>query len=406
MLLLHEVHTVAGKHEDEFEAAFRDGWMPNVATDDDARLLYFLRLAHGTGRAYHTVTITALRDGAAYERLATRVQRGDLRSWAADLDLLRHEVSGKLLLPVDWSPMADLDLATVPTDGREHDAVLYMEDSAWPHEASLDLYLEKARTHYAPSLEERTARSLLTLLGVFQAALGAVRRREVVLWQRVDFPERLPALVHTRAPRAREGPGHLDARRARSARRLGEPVAAQSALVAARLTFDQPAASRVAGLGEITLRRSSAAAIPPSATITPHGRVPPDVSRPCTATAVTISWGTPEAAVPVADNTLRSSTASAGTVIRARTTPFASAIARAGASRVPLRPIVTGSPADQPVDVTAIAAPRFGVASLTVSRPTPLAAPAVTNKNTPIAGATTKRARRRMPPSSDPARKY
>ena len=71
MLFLHEVHTVAGKHEDEFEAAFRDGWMPAVATDDDARLLYFLRLAHGTGRAYHTVTITGLRDGAAYERLGT-----------------------------------------------------------------------------------------------------------------------------------------------------------------------------------------------------------------------------------------------------------------------------------------------------------------------------------------------
>src|SRR5690349_6001180 len=127
MLLLHEIHTVAGRHEDEFEAAFRDGWMPTLARDDDARLLYFLRLAHGTGRAYHTVTITGLRDGAAYERLATRVQRGDLRTWAADLDRLRHEVAGKILLPVDWSPMGDVDLATVPTDGREHDPVLYME---------------------------------------------------------------------------------------------------------------------------------------------------------------------------------------------------------------------------------------------------------------------------------------
>jgi len=86
MLLLHEIHTVAGKHEDEFAAAFRDGWMPTLAGDDDARLLYFLRLAHGSGRAYHVVTITGLRDGAAYERLATRVQHGDLRSWAADVD--------------------------------------------------------------------------------------------------------------------------------------------------------------------------------------------------------------------------------------------------------------------------------------------------------------------------------
>jgi hypothetical protein len=207
MLLLHEVHTVAGKKEDEFEAAYREGWMPTLAKEDDARLLYFLRLAHGTGRAYHTVTITALRDGTAYERLATRVQRGDLRSWAADLDGLRHEVAGKLMLPVDWSPMQDLDLTTVPADGREHEGALYMEDSAWPHEAMLDTYLEKARTHYAPSLEEKTARSLLTLLGVFQAALGAPRRREVVLWQRVDFPERLPALFTRELPAHVKGPG-------------------------------------------------------------------------------------------------------------------------------------------------------------------------------------------------------
>jgi len=207
MLLLHEIHTVAGRREDEFEAAFRDGWMPTLAKDDDARLLYFLRLAHGTGRAYHLVTITALRDGNAYEQLATRVQRGDLRGWAADVDRLRHEVAGKILLPVEWSPMRDIDLASVPTDGRTHEPVLYMEDSAWPHEAMLDQYLEKARTHYAPSLEQQTERSLLTLLGVFQAALGAARRREVVLWQRVDFPERLPALFTRELPAHVKGPG-------------------------------------------------------------------------------------------------------------------------------------------------------------------------------------------------------
>jgi hypothetical protein len=207
MLLLHEIHTVAGPKEDEFEAAFRDRWMPTLARDDDARLLYFLRLAHGSGRAYHVVTITALRDGTAYERLATRVQQGDLRSWAADVDQLRHEVEGKLLLPVDWSPMRDIDLTSVPADGREHEPVLYMEDSAWPHEAMLDQYLEKARTHYAPSLEARTERSLLTLLGIFQAALGAPRRREVVLWQRVDFPERLPGLFTRELPPHVKGPG-------------------------------------------------------------------------------------------------------------------------------------------------------------------------------------------------------
>jgi len=207
MLLLHEVHTVAGRHEDEFEDAFRKGWMPALGNDGDARLLYYLKLAHGTGRAYHHTTITGLHDGAAYERLARRVQAGDLRSFATDVDGMRHEVKGKLLLPVEWSPLRDVDLEAVPVDGVDHDPVLYMEDSAWPHEAMLDTYLEKARTHYAPSLEERTERSLLTLLAVFQAALGAPRRREVILWQRVDFPERLPGLFTRELPAHVKGPG-------------------------------------------------------------------------------------------------------------------------------------------------------------------------------------------------------
>jgi hypothetical protein len=206
MLFLHEVHTVAGAHEDAFEAAYREGWMPALAATDDARLCWFLRLAFGTGRAYQVVTVTALRDGSAYERLAVRVQRGDLRSWAADVDRTRHEVKGKVLLPVEWSPVQDVDLASVPVDGREHEPALFMEDSAWPHEAKLDEYLEKARTHYAPSLEVQSVRSLLTLEACFQAALGAPRRREVVLWQRIDYPERLPGLFtrdlppHVRAP--------------------------------------------------------------------------------------------------------------------------------------------------------------------------------------------------------------
>jgi len=207
MLFLHELHTVAGRHEDAFERTFREGFMPEVAEDDGARLLYFLRIAHGTGRAYHVVTITALRDGNAYERLAERVQRGDLRSWAADTDRMRHEVRGKVLLAVEWSPLREIDLAAVPTDGREHDPVLYMQDSAWPYEGMLDTYLEKARTHYAPSLEQQTTRSLLTLLGVFQTAIGSPRRREVVLWQRVDYPERLPALFTHELPARVKEPG-------------------------------------------------------------------------------------------------------------------------------------------------------------------------------------------------------
>ena len=76
MLFLHETHKVKGKYEDEFEAAFRDFWMPELAKGNDARLLYFAHQAHGSGMSYQVVTLTAIRDGAAWEKLALRIQMG------------------------------------------------------------------------------------------------------------------------------------------------------------------------------------------------------------------------------------------------------------------------------------------------------------------------------------------
>lgn len=207
MLLLHEVHTVAGAHEEEFERHVRDGYLPALGSDGDARLAWYLKLAHGTGRAYQVTTVTALRDGAAYERLTRRMHDGDLQTWAAHADTMRREVAGKVLVPVSWSPLVELDLEAIPTTPVDAEPTLFMEDSAWPYAGKLDEYLDAARTHYAPSLTQQTARSLLELVAVFRAGLGAPRRREVVLWQRVLFPERLPGLFTRDLPAAVKQPG-------------------------------------------------------------------------------------------------------------------------------------------------------------------------------------------------------
>ncbi len=79
MLFMHEVHKVRGRAEDDFEAAFREGWMPMLAGGDEARLLWYANQAHGSGPAYTVITVTAVRDGAAWERLTKRVQKGDLQ---------------------------------------------------------------------------------------------------------------------------------------------------------------------------------------------------------------------------------------------------------------------------------------------------------------------------------------
>jgi hypothetical protein len=235
MLFLHEVHRVAGAQEAQFEAAFRDGWMPLVAQDGDARLLWFLHHAHGSGPSYQVVTVTGLADGAAWERLALRVQRGDLQSWAREVDAFRHDVQARLLLPLDFSPL-DVDLAGVPTDGRRHDPALYMEDTMWPKRGMVDDYVAAAGDVYAkmlaagpgdgsargPEAERERGRGpsgpppeaaraerkvLISMEAAYQTMPGAGRHPEVTLMQKVHDMRSLVRLLTTDMPEEMARPG-------------------------------------------------------------------------------------------------------------------------------------------------------------------------------------------------------
>jgi hypothetical protein len=199
MLFVHEVHRVVGAKEDEFEAAFRDGWMPMLAKEDDARLLWYANHAVGSGVSYNVVTITGVSDGSAWERLAVRMQGGDLRDWVAELDTYRHDVTGKILLPVYWSPIQEVDFASVPVDGREHELSLFMEDTGWPY-SSLDDYIRCwDEIYYQPILAYKTDMQTvpIDIQACFQVAHGSYLRREAMLWQKIPDPNTLLHLLTT-----------------------------------------------------------------------------------------------------------------------------------------------------------------------------------------------------------------
>jgi hypothetical protein len=202
---MHEVHKVRGRAEDEFEAAFRDGWMPILGDGPDARLLWYANHAHGSGPAYTVVTVTAVRDGTAWERLARRIQQGDLRQWMRELDELRHDVEAKLLMALPWSPLRDVAFGEIPIDGREHELSLYMEDTMWPFEDKFTEYIDRCGEVYAKSLAAPAA--MLTIQGAFQPALGSHVRREVVLMQRIRKPEALLNLLCTEISPDYRAPG-------------------------------------------------------------------------------------------------------------------------------------------------------------------------------------------------------
>jgi len=152
-------------------------------------------------------TITAVADGAAWERLARSMQFGELHEWTTQVDRCRHEVRAKLLLPVPWSPLNELDLRELPTGPADHAPTLFMEDTGWPHVA-LDDYLAFWEREYLPMLHRAPVElRLLEIQACWVPALGAGRRPEATLWQRVHDLDRLQGLLTTELPPERKAPG-------------------------------------------------------------------------------------------------------------------------------------------------------------------------------------------------------
>jgi hypothetical protein len=210
MLFLHEVHEVSGRREDAFEAAIRDEWMPRLARTPGARLLYFLHHAHGSGASYRVVTITALRDAAAWGELVREVAEGSLRALAESLDQLRRDVRAKILIPLPWSKLQQIDLASVPSDARRHALSIFMEDTVWPFEGLLEQYVARSGAHYAEEMKrqrEGGGRHLLTVDASFRTAYGSGRRREIVLWQKIVQEKGLGPLLLSEVPEQYKQPG-------------------------------------------------------------------------------------------------------------------------------------------------------------------------------------------------------
>lgn len=212
MLVVHEVHRVAGRHAETFSALYREGFAAALAKGDDARLLWFLEQAHGTGPSYTFVTLTALQSPAVLAELDDEVRRGALRSWQSEVDALRHDATAKVLVPTAFSPLTELDLMAVPASAetdRGPDLPLFMEDTAWPHPGRLDDYLDRAGSLYVRTLARaaKHGRNLLELVAAFTPMFGAGPEREVVLWQRVARPDLLTPLLSREVPAEHRAPG-------------------------------------------------------------------------------------------------------------------------------------------------------------------------------------------------------
>ena len=214
--------------------------MPALASADGCRLLWFLHLAHGSGPAYTVVTMTGCRDAVAWAGLAERMRAGDLADWSAKVDAMRHGSEAKIVTPVPWSPLQEIDLAAVPTTPAEHELGLFMEDTAWPFPGGLSAYLAKAGTLYDTTLtsQKEEGHGIIELEAAFQPVYGSHHHHRGDPLAARREPPRAALPARPRPAALGHGAGHLDARRPGGARPVGEPAAPQLGVVAAVLTRD------------------------------------------------------------------------------------------------------------------------------------------------------------------------
>jgi len=193
MLFLHEVHDIVGGKMDEFGAAVRDEWRPLVEEHHEARLLWFWHLTHGTGPSYQAVSITAVRDWQTWGKLADR-SATDPRvvAWRRRVWTLRREVTAKLLMPVAWSPLQEVDLADAAGGSEAEAPAMYLHDTGWPFTGKLDEYVAALGSVFYP----QTQRSrMISVAACWTVAPGTGRHHEVVLLQRIEDWEQFSRLL-------------------------------------------------------------------------------------------------------------------------------------------------------------------------------------------------------------------
>jgi hypothetical protein len=178
----HEIHEVVGGKMADFHTAVREQWRPLAERDDEARLLWFWDHGHGTGPSYQAVSVTSVASWSAWGRVVERLTGADGQAWDRTAATLRRNVTGKLLLPVAWSPLQAGGPARETPVASEARPGLYLHDTGWPFPGRLHDYVAAlGRIYHPQTLHSR----MISVEACWQTCPGTGTPNEVVLLQRI-----------------------------------------------------------------------------------------------------------------------------------------------------------------------------------------------------------------------------
>jgi hypothetical protein len=149
MIVLHQIHQVSASPSTrrQFASLFKEDWLPALAGDADARLLWYAEPSASAIHSDEVVSMIAVRDGTALDRLGSSLRTGALAGLAHATAKLRSGVQTRLLKALDYDP-SGLDFDAIPTTPVTHPAALYMHDFVPPVIGQNRAYGDMMRARY------------------------------------------------------------------------------------------------------------------------------------------------------------------------------------------------------------------------------------------------------------------
>lgn len=191
MLYIHETHHCIGGQVESFLHTLEKDWKPLIEADGSSRLLWVWHHAHGAGPSYRIITLTQVADWKAWGETVDNYQRKgrDLHDWYESAWKHRRKVDGKVMTPVEWSPIPKGPAKSVKAN---HPPTVYLHDVAFPYAGKVEQYIETLGHVYFPKLQ---GRAMLSMELCLRVAPGAGDVHEVVLVQKVHDLDRFAGLL-------------------------------------------------------------------------------------------------------------------------------------------------------------------------------------------------------------------
>ena len=111
-------------------------------------------------------------------------------------------MTAKVLLPVAWAPLQEVDLAAAPVGAETDSPSLYLHDTGWPFPGKLEEYVAALGSIFYP--QTRRAR-MISVAACWTVAPGTGRHHEVVLLQKIEDWTQFSRLLTQGEPPARPG---------------------------------------------------------------------------------------------------------------------------------------------------------------------------------------------------------